>query len=203
MDSLLTPPPSPLKSSFTKRLLQVNHLDAQGFQNWALLPGMLFGADRLWWGAGGPRPRPHEGVDLKDFVDGGGESVTLGEGGMIPALFGGQVVAIFADLLGHSIMVAHPLQQGESRLHSIYAHVEVEPGVALGQQCAAGEIIGRIAKMRNSGVPAHLHLSTFWLSGVLVEALSWSKLGRATNILWCDPLQFIRGSGNRELPPRP
>ena len=203
MDNLLTPLRSPLKSSFTKRLLQVNRLDEQGFQDWALVPGMLFGADRLWWGGGAPRPRPHEGVDLQDFVDGGGELVTLGAGRMIPALFGGRVVAIFVDFLGHSIMVAHPLRQGESRLHSIYAHVEVEPGVALGHQCAAGEIIGRIAKSNRSGVPAHLHLSTFWLSGVLADALSWSEIGRATNILWCDPLEFIGGAGNRGLPPRP
>lgn len=180
-----------LPASFTERLIQINHLTEQGFQAWHWQQGMLFAADRNWWGAAALRPRPHEGLDLSTFINSQGDVVSLAAGALIPALFGGQVVAIFADFLGQSILVAHQQQQGEGRWHSLYAHVVPEPGVAVGSHWEEGAPLARIAKSVKSGVPAHLHLSTLWLSGALDEGLSWPKLSHFPSIDWCDPRQFI------------
>jgi len=188
-----------MRSSFTERLVQVNHLDEQGFQSWSLRPGMQFAAGKTWWGTEDSRPRPHEGLDLSAFVDSNGGLVSLGPGAMIPVLFAGQVVAIFADFLGQSILVAHELWQGERQFHSIYAHVVAAPGVAAGHQCDKGEIIASIAKSKKSGVPAHLHLSTLWLSGVLSGEMSWPMITRATNIFFCNPLKFVNESSKKTL----
>lgn len=180
-----------LAASFTGRLIQINHLTAQGFQAWHWQRGMLFAADCNWWGAAALRPRPHEGLDLSTFINSQGAVVSLAAGALVPALFGGQVVAIFADFLGQSILVAHQQQQGEGRLHSLYAHVVAEPEVAVGSHWEGGTPLARIAKSVKTGVPAHLHLSTLWLSGALEEGLSWAKITRVPAIDWCDPLQFI------------
>ena len=120
-----------MPSSFTQHLLQANHLQQQDFQGWLLQPGMLFAANQFWWGAEGPRPRPHEGLDLCTFGNRRGELNSLGAGALIPTLFAGQVVAIFADFLGQSILVAHQ-QQGARRFYSIYAHVIAAPHLSIG-----------------------------------------------------------------------
>lgn len=178
-------------SPFTKRLVEVNRLDAQGFCGWRWRSGMLFGDATTWWGEEAPRPQPHEGLDLCTLVDGDGASALLTAGHLIPALFSGKVVAVFADFLGQSIVVAHRKRQGKGRLHSVYAHVEAEPGVAIGRCCRAGEIIARIAPSSKPGLPAHLHLSVFWLTGALPAAMSWSLMHDSPAIQLCDPMPFI------------
>lgn len=184
-----------MHSTFTARLLQANHLHQQDFHQWALQPGMLYAADSTWWGARKTRPRPHEGLDLCTFSDRQGELHSLGAGTLIPALFSGQVVAMFADFLGQSILLTHH-QHGGRRLCSILAHVMAEPHVAIGYPCHEGEIIARIAKSQKAAIPAHLHLSTLWLTGALLDEMSWSKIHSSTDIHLCDPLQFIYTAGH-------
>jgi len=184
-----------MRSSFTERLVLANHLDEQGFQSWFLRPGMLFSAERIWWGDEETRPRPHEGLDLSAFIDSNGDVASLEAGAKVPVLFGGQVVAIFADFLGQSILVAHQQQEGGRRFYSIYAHVVAEAGIVVGHHCDDSVIIARIAKSKKAGVPAHLHLSTLWLSGTLSAEMSWPKIDCSTNIFLCDPLKFINGYG--------
>lgn len=191
-NSLSAPTLSCSSSSFTKRLVQLNRLDKQDFQDWHLPSGMLFASTTFWWGTNEPRPRPHEGLDLKFFLNNHNEVNSLQEGAMIPVLFSGQVVAIFPDFIGQSIMLAHE-QLGTHRFYSIYAHVLAEPTMTIGHHCADGEIIARIAQTKKADIPTHLHLSTLWLSAAHLDEICWQKINSAANIEMCDPLPFIHG----------
>lgn len=173
-------------------LLRLNAWSAGGFCGWDLRPGMLFGAEKTWWGIEAARPRPHEGLDLRGFIDGRGQGVCLQEGTRIPPLAAGQLVAIFADFAGQSLLISHQTV-AKRQLYSLYAHVLAEPGVVPGLHLAQGAAIARVAPGRPGGAPAHLHLSTFWLAGGLDGELSWPRLQRLTAIEWCDPLTFSGG----------
>ena len=137
------------------------------------------------------RPRPHEGLDLGLFVDADGRLDSLEAGAKVPVLFSGQVVAVFADFLGQSIMIAHQAREEGWRLHSIYAHVMADPGISVGHHCHSHEIIARIAPSLKPGIPAHLHLSTLRLSGALPETISWPWISDSAAIRLCDPFEFI------------
>ncbi len=189
--AIMTCPPS-MPVSFTDRLVSVNHLEASGFQRWSFQPGMLFAATTVWWPTLTPaRPCPHEGLDLATFVDNSGNCRSLTHGAMVPVLADGEVVAIFDDFLGKSILVVHGYQQGGAALHSLYAHCQIAPGVRIGHQCHGGEIIGGIAASPRGPAPAHLHLSILWLSGGMDGGVSWPRINNAPNIRLCDPLAFI------------
>ncbi|MDD5758481.1 MAG: hypothetical protein PHI06_05300 [Desulfobulbaceae bacterium] len=178
-------------SSFTQRLLHVNGLDTQEFVGWFLPPGMSFAATSLWWGRQKPRPRPHEGLDLKFFSTKHGGSCTLEAGTMIPTLFSGKIAAIFPDLISQSVLIAHA-QEGLGRLYSLYAHIVPDPTLTIGQYCSEGEIIGQIARCPQPDVPTHLHLSTFRLAGALTNDVNWPELHQTSGLTWCDPLPFLR-----------
>jgi len=177
---------------FVDPFLRLNAWSDGGFCGWDLRPGMLFGAERTWWGAEVTRPRAHEGLDLKGFINGQGQGVYLREGTRIPPVGAGQLVAIFADFVGQSLLIRHQTV-GERRLYSLYAHVRAEPGLVPGLHLEPGKAIACLAQGRPDGAPAHLHLSTFWLAGGLDGELSWPRLQRLTAIEWCDPLTFIAG----------
>jgi murein DD-endopeptidase MepM/ murein hydrolase activator NlpD len=189
----MTCPPTMPPVSFTDRFVGVNHLEAGGFQRWSFQPGMLFAATTVWWPTPTPaRSRPHEGLDLATFVDNSGNCRSLTHGAMVPVLAEGEVVEIFDDFLGKSILVAHHgYRQGGAALHSIYAHCRIEAGVSSGYRCHGGEIIGRIAANSRGPAPAHLHLSTLWLKGRMDGGVSWPRINNAPNIRMCDPLAFI------------
>lgn len=188
--------PSPLLSgpvsSFTKRLLHVNGLDSQEFLKWLLPPGMSFASTTLWWGRQKTRPRPHEGIDVKFFSTKRGRTCSLEAGTVIPTLFSGRVTAIFTDLVSQSVLIAHA-QQGERCLYSLYAHVLPDPALTIGRCCSEGEIIGRIAQSTRHDVPAHLHLSTFWLTAALTNDITWPTLHQTAGLIWCNPLPFLGG----------
>lgn len=188
--------------SFTTHFVAVNQLAARGFQGWAFLPGMLFAAKRVWWQAPEPaaRPRPHEGVDLATFSDSAGALHYLAAGTKVPVLADGEVVAIFADFLGQSILVAHGRQrQGEAMFYSLYAHLRAEAEITVGHLCHGGEVIGRIAPCSRGRVPPHLHLSTLWLTGTINGVLSWPRLNDMTALQFCDPLELIGGQASTPI----
>jgi len=178
------------ESPFVDRLLRLNAWSAGGFLGWDLRPGMLFGAERTWWGGEAARPRAHEGLDLRGLINGQGRAVCLGEGTWIPPLADGQVVAVFADFVGQSLLLSHQMEASR-QFYSLYAHVLAAPGLVPGGHCPQGEAIARVAQGRPTGAPAHLHLSTFWLVGGFTGALSWPRLQQLAAIRWCDPLAFI------------
>ena len=98
-------------SRFTEFMLRENGLDRRRFQAWAFLPRMLFGAADKWWGDGGKRVIPHEGVEFCLFLDGLGRLSCLGEGMRIPAMYDGTVAAMIDDFLGTSIILEHRLPE--------------------------------------------------------------------------------------------
>jgi hypothetical protein len=49
-------------STFCADLIEQNGIS--DFSQWFFYSGMLFGSDEKWWGKGGERPEPHEGLDI-------------------------------------------------------------------------------------------------------------------------------------------
>lgn len=69
---------------------------------------------------------------------------------------------------GRYIVLLHPDKMGE--IYSLYAHLAaIEPGIAIGQEVAAGTVIGKMGNSSSTGIPvvrAHLHLEI----GVLLNS---------------------------------
>jgi murein DD-endopeptidase MepM/ murein hydrolase activator NlpD len=113
----------------------------------------------------------HHGVDFAYYRKHGRASIA-GEG--VQAVLGGKVVAAINDLFpyGNMVIVETPfsdisvklagnlgLAQGES-LYVLYAHMEEEPLVKLGDELKACQPLGRVGKSGNAGNMTHLHLET-------------------------------------------
>ena len=67
------------RTRFCEYLVGLNNLDEQGFEKWVFQPGMLFHSTHRWWGNGGRRDHPHEGLDLCLYRDRSGNDHTLDE----------------------------------------------------------------------------------------------------------------------------
>ena len=155
------------KTSFSEDLVACNGLGETGFERWAFTPGMLFGAQGKWWGDGGRRPRPHEGIDLCLYTDKAGQALRLPESSRIPVMFDGEIIKIEEDFVGKSLYVGHEIDDGQGRqLFTIYGHTKPENGVRTGGGFRQGEVIATLssAERRIAGVFAHLHLSVAWVS---------------------------------------
>ena len=115
-------------NSFHAWLLSANGLAECGFEEWLFDPGMMFGSDRKWWGGGGPRTTPHEGLDLCFFRVGLSATRRLLAGTKIPAAFEGTVVHMCDDYLGKTVFVKHQGIADEDRhLFTIYGHTQPRP----------------------------------------------------------------------------
>jgi hypothetical protein len=79
---------------FCENLMQHNNLSAQGFAQWAFYPGMLFNAQDKWWGDGGHRASPHEGIDICLYRDSSGAIQFIPKAARIPVIYAGQVKRI-------------------------------------------------------------------------------------------------------------
>jgi hypothetical protein len=99
--------PEPPLSGFTQALVRANGLDARGFRGWHFDPAMRFGATLTWWADRGPRPRPHEGLDLALYRDRGLEIRRLDLQTNIPAMYDGTVARLCDDFVGRSVMMEH------------------------------------------------------------------------------------------------
>jgi murein DD-endopeptidase MepM/ murein hydrolase activator NlpD len=187
--------PQPRKTGFTERLMAENGLDEGVFHEWVFCPGMLFNAERAWWGRRGKRHRPHEGLDFCLYRDRLGRMHRLHEGTRIPVIYDGVVAAGFEDFVGKSIIVDHGLTDGAGgRFCTIYGHTRPNRGLRSGKRVTEGDIIGTLAPAGTgkTGVPAHLHVSMGWISeAVSYEALDWNTLGAPTAATLLDPLDFI------------
>ncbi|MDP2852459.1 MAG: hypothetical protein Q8O23_03530 [Gallionella sp.] len=180
-------------SPFYSNLLRLNHL-AGKCTGWLFLPGMLFEDRSAWW-KNGPRQSPHEGIDLLFLADRSGQRQELPPQVLVPAVWDGEVVAIFEDFLGSTVAVQHPVMDGQGwRLISVYGHVR--PLVACGEQVLTGEALAEVAggKVRGSSAPPdHLHLSLGWLApGWSATELGWPTLWANPGIRLIDPLPLIQ-----------
>jgi murein DD-endopeptidase MepM/ murein hydrolase activator NlpD len=180
-------------SQFTSTFLALNHL-AEACPGWHFLPGMLFTETQAWWKPA-TRQTPHEGIDLLFLADRDGQRRELPEQALIPPLWDGEVIALFDDFLGSTVVVRHSLMDGQGwRLVSLYGHVH--PLVECGTQVSADTPLAAVAsgKVRGASAPVdHLHLSVGWLApGWRPTELEWPTLWRNPGIALIDPLPLVQ-----------
>lgn len=183
------------RTRFGEYLVRFNSLNERGFKTWVFHPGMLFHSTDRWWGDGGRRDHPHEGLDLCLFRDRHGDDHTLDETIKIPLMFDGDVVHIVNDYIGKSVFFIHDVcdDQG-NRLYSIYGHTEPYDGIAKGKTFHEGDVIATIKDTRKQKVDMmpHLHLSVAWISTSLpCDKLNWQTIRDPGIATLLNPLAFI------------
>lgn len=185
------------ESTFTRSVVAANRLDGKGFVQWVFHPAMLFGAPDRWWGNGGARPGPHEGIDLCLFRDRSGRVRALPASTRIPAPLAGEVVKLEADFLGLSVFLRHEIRDARGRhLHSFYGHTRPLPGLGPHQRLSAGQPFATLAptKAGNGKPRPHLHISLAWVEErVPVSGLTWTTLRDREGITLIDPLAVLSG----------
>jgi murein DD-endopeptidase MepM/ murein hydrolase activator NlpD len=188
--------PEILKSRFLEDLLAANQPHLATFHRWVLTPGMLFQAGEQWWGEQRRRPTPHEGLDLCCFEDAAGRLNRLDANTRIPATFAGRIIRIAPDFLGESVYLSHRIfSAAGGQLHTLYGHLKPRLGLKVGQEVAAGEIIGTISEGPagpKAPIAPHLHITLAWLRAPRApERLDWPNLGRDPAITLIDPLVLL------------
>jgi murein DD-endopeptidase MepM/ murein hydrolase activator NlpD len=179
------------ETGFSRYLLRHNSLD--GFREWAFRPGMLFGSRFKWWGEGGYRGSPHEGLDLCLYRDEGGRIHGLDKNTKIPSIYDGEVVRVVRDFIGKSIFLRHGLSDSDGNaLYSVYGHVKPLGGVTRGGVFREGETIASLADTRGRNVPPHLHVSLAWICPAhRPEELGWEMMRDARKARLLDPLPLV------------
>ena len=184
-------------TTFTACLVRENDLEeAAGLAQWACAPGMAFGSTVQWWGTGGQRPRPHEGLDLCLYRDDLGGLRRLREGARLPAWYGGTVVRMCDDFLGRSVMIEcnlpDPGTHGPGKLYTMYGHTVLRPDLEVGQRVQEGEVVAFLAPLpaHKTGILPHLHVSLGWAPGaVAYDRLDWEHIPEVVTLL--DPVQVL------------
>jgi hypothetical protein len=175
----------PVSNSFHARFLAINHLDKSGFKDWLFASGMLFGARAKWWGDGGERSIPHEGIDLKYYRNIEGKTSSIGPETKIPVTFTGTVVAVIDDFLGKSIFIKH------TQYHNAAPGPEIHPGMVFEET----HIIGNIANTsgRRQNIPCHLHVSAGWIPDSLpLQDINWETIADPeSGVILVDPLLLL------------
>jgi murein DD-endopeptidase MepM/ murein hydrolase activator NlpD len=169
-----------------------NGLGERGFLGWRFDPAMRFEAPVMWWADRGPRPRPHEGLDLCFYRDGKGARRRLEIRTRIPVMYDGIVVRLCEDYVGRSVMMTHRFPGLQGRFYTLYGHTRPRAGLEAGQAVRAGEIVARLAPVTRPGatVLPHLHISLGWSpEPVLPERLDWDLLPGVLHLL--DPLPLL------------
>lgn len=183
------------KSCFRDALIRLNGLDKQGFADWVFKPGMLFKDTTVWWGGGGDRRIPHEGLDVCLYQDVSGQNYPLTEKTVIPAMYDGKIVRIHDDFLGKSIYVMHEIYDiNGNRFYTVYGHVNPLFSVAEGRELREGDPFAEIEGVgtRKAVIPPHLHLSVAWIPETFpYERLNWDTMGNPNAVTLCNPLDYL------------
>lgn len=165
------------------------------FDRWVFCRGMLFNSPDKWWGDHGRRDFPHEGIDLCLYRDGDGGINRLDESTRIPAMFAGEVRAMFKDFLGKTIILEHEnFGGGTGRSISFYAHTKPRAGIAVGVTVKEGDIIATLADTGNSksNILPHLHFSCGWpTASFSYDGFVWNIIRTPAMITLLDPLPLI------------
>jgi len=176
------------KSSFTQKLVEHNQLD---FKRWIFHPGMEFESHEKWWEDTSNRLIKHEGLDFCCYENRKGKLVNLAENTIVPAMYDGIMVKIFADLLGQTIIVEHDLQDKENTLYSIYAHTLPVASLQTGSRIQAGEPIAMIWATGKKNIRSHLHLSVIWALDSAINDLDWNSMHKDKSVILCNPKDFL------------
>ena len=183
------------RTRFNEYLVGHNNLGERGFENWIFHPGMLFNSTDRWWGNGGSRDNPHQGLDLCLYRDRNGEDCALDEKIKIPLIYDGEVVNIINDYNGKSIFLIHDTCDGKgNQLYSIYGHTEPYDGFAKGRILNEGDVIATIKDTREKKVDImpHLHVSLAWVPKSLPDnKLNWKTISDPAIVTLLNPLEVI------------
>jgi len=184
-----------VETDYSDQLLECNELRKAGFRRWAFHPGMLFGAREKWWGDRGPRPTPHEGIDLCLYTNERGHLLELDPSIRIPVMFDGEIAKIEKDYLGQSVYVSHGIDDGQGRrLWTMYGHMRLADHIKPGEQIRKGELIASLTERRKktTGPRPHLHLTMAWVSPERAfRELNWETLNDPGIALLIDPLHAM------------
>ena len=183
-------------TQFNEALLRSNGLTERGFCEWAFYPGMLFFSRERWWGNGGMRNRPHEGVDFCFYKDREGRIHYAPDRALeIPVLYEGTVVHLVKDYIGTSLFVLHDIYDTNgNQLCTIYGHTDPSEGIRSGVAVKEGRIIATIADAgkTKAKMSSHLHLSIAWIfPDYPHEGLNWKSLVDQDTALLVNPLPVI------------
>ena len=183
------------RTRFTEYLVRHNSLDERGFENWIFHPGMLFNSSNRWWGDGGSRDNPHQGLDLCLYRGRNGEDYTLDEKTKIPLIYDGEVVNIINDYVGKSIFLIHDTYDGKgNQLYSIYGHTELCNDLDKGKTLNEGDVIATIKGTREKkmDIMPHLHVSLAWVPKSLpYNKLNWKTISDPGIVTLLNPLDLI------------
>jgi hypothetical protein len=188
---------SSLKSTFFKYLVANNRPHLDNFKEWIFFPGMLFNSLEKWWGDGGGRAAPHEGLDLCNFEEIKGQKKSLGPHTKIPAAFAGEIAKIAPDFLGKSIFISHGIFDGLGRqLYSAYGHTAPRASLKVGSNVAEGENLAEISKLPDKkldlAILPHIHITFAWIPVPIADHdLNWDNLGKNSGITLIDPLSVL------------
>ena len=183
------------RTRFSEYLIGYNGLSERGFRKWVFYPGMVFNSTDKWWGMGGERDKPHEGLDLCLYRDEDGGNYSLGTTAKVPVMYEGVVVRIIDDFIGKSVFVSHAIYDGKgNQLHTIYGHVEPCDGIIRDTILNEGNIIATItdAKKKKAKMSSHIHISVAWIPKTLYyKKLNWETLNDSSIVTLLDPLGVI------------
>lgn len=185
---------STFRNRFFSDLLVANGIN--DFSSWFFYSGMLFGSEDKWWGKGGERPSPHEGLDICFYRTNGGSLKQLDGRIHIPVMDDGVVYEISRDdFIDTSIFVRHDYRDSNGHyLHSVYAHSTPVENLAPGQSLKHGD---RVATMgdpskRDLSIPAHIHVSLVYLpEDYPKDKLSWQVLALTYDARLVDPFGYL------------
>lgn len=182
-------------SGFTSRLVEINHLNALGFDRFVFFPGMLFNSKEKWWGKGGLRAASHEGLDLCFFAGAGGTKFRLDETIHVPMVYDGVIVHMMDDFLGKTVVTRHDFgDAGHAQVLSLYGHMHPDPHLKIGDRICQGDVFACISDTqgRSTLLPPHLHI-TLAKSRMLPQTgqLTWEMLNQADRSLFIDPLIIL------------
>ena len=185
----------PRASEFGERLARCNALYGLGFEEWVFYPGMLFRALGTWWGNGGNRRRPHEGLDVCLYRTKDRKVHRFDEKTRIPVMYEGEVVKIGDDFLGRSVYISHSIYDSHGRqLLTIYGHTRPHDGIHPGRVLSEEDVLGAIADpgKRRGEIPPHIHISVAWVPRSLCyEKFDWETIGDPGIVALLNPLDVI------------
>lgn len=177
-------------NEFIQQLIAVNGLEAIGIDRLVFYPGMLFGTADKWWGRPGRRHSHHEGIDLCFFKTDSGRYCRMDETTRIPMAEDGQVVHMMDDFLARTVVTQQTGAGGRAFL-TLYAHIEPEKQLCVGDRLSRGEVFARIASINNPKILLlpHLHISMAWADQLPEYAnWTWKRLNHCGSECFVDPL---------------
>lgn len=182
-------------TKFGDYLIEHNNLGERRFDAWLFHPGMLFSSTDRWWGNGGNRVHPHEGLDFCLYRDKDGHDYTLDDSIKVPLMYDGEVVHIIDDFIGQSVFVIHDTGDGKGhQLLSVYAHVEPYDGFGKGKTFQGGDVIATIKDTNGNkvGIMPHLHLSLAWVPRFLLyDQFNWKTIRDPAIVTLLNPLEVM------------